>query len=133
MSSLFTRIIDGELPGRFVHSDDKAVAFLSIQPLTAGHTLVVPRAEVDEWTDLDPALAAHVMTVAHTVGKALKLAYGCARVGVVVAGFEIPHTHVHVFPTETMADFDFIRATPMSDEDLEANRKRIVEALRRAV
>ena len=66
MATLFTRIIDGELPGRFVWRDDRAVAFLTISPIQPGHTLVVPRAEVDNWLDLDPAIAAHLMTVAQT-------------------------------------------------------------------
>lgn len=132
MPTLFTRIIDGELPGRFVYSDDQAVAFLSIQPLTPGHTLVVPREEVDEWTDLDPALAGHLMSVAHTIGKALKRAYATPRVGLVIAGFEIPHTHIHVFPVEAMSDFDFARATPMPADTLEIHQQQIRQALSEA-
>ncbi|HWS33497.1 MAG TPA: HIT family protein [Actinoplanes sp.] len=132
MSTLFTRIINGELPGHFVHSDDRAVAFLSIQPLTPGHTLVVPREEVNEWTDLDPALAAHLMSVAHTIGGALKRAYASSRVGLVIAGFEIPHTHIHVFPVETMSDFDFTNATAMPTETLATHKQKIQEALSKA-
>ena len=107
MPTLFSRIINGDLPGRFVWSDDRVVAFLTIAPLTAGHTLVVPRAEVDDWTDLEPPLLAHVMTVGRTIGAALKRAFDAPRAGLVVAGFEVPHAHVHVFPAWQMGDFDF--------------------------
>ena len=130
MPTLFTRIIDGDLPGRFVWSDDRAVAFLTIAPLTAGHTLVVPRAEVDDWTDLEPPLLAHVMTVSRTIGAAVKRAFGAPRAGLVVAGFEVPHAHVHVFPAWQMSDFDFGRVDPgVSAEELDANQKRILDAL----
>ncbi|WP_430791586.1 HIT family protein [Actinoplanes sp. G11-F43] len=129
MSTIFTKIINGELPGRIVYSDDRVAAFLTIQPLTAGHTLVVPRAEVDEWTDLEPALAGHVLSVAHTIGGALKRAYRAPRVGLVIAGFEVPHAHVHVFTAEAMSDFDFARAGAMSDEELDTHQQRVIAAL----
>ena len=130
MPTLFTRIIDGDLPGRFVWQDEHAVAFLSIAPLTAGHTLVVPRAEVDDWTDLEPQLLAHVMTVSRTIGAALKRAFDAPRAGLVVAGFEVPHAHVHVFPAWQMSDFDFGRIDPdVSAQELDANQKRILAAL----
>ncbi|GAA2480321.1 HIT family protein [Winogradskya humida] len=131
MPTIFSRIISGELPGRIVWSDDRVAAFLTIAPLTPGHTLVVPRAEVDEWTDLDPELAAHVFAVAHTIGRALKTAFDAPRVGLIVAGFEVPHAHVHVFPAQEMADFDFTRADPdASAEDLDTHHQRILDALK---
>ncbi|GGQ59433.1 HIT family protein [Couchioplanes azureus] len=130
MPTIFSRIINGELPGRIVWSDDQVAAFLTIAPLTPGHTLVVPRAEVDEWTDLEPGLLAHVMTVAHTVGAALKRAFDAPRVGLVVAGFEVPHAHVHVFPAREMADFDFAKVNSgISGEELDAHHKRVLDAL----
>ncbi|AGL17891.1 HIT family protein [Actinoplanes sp. N902-109] len=130
MPTVFTKIITGELPGRIVWSDERAAAFLTIAPLTPGHTLVVPRAEVDEWTDLEPELAGHVLGVAHTIGRALKRAFDAPRVGLIVAGFEVPHAHVHVFPATDMADFDFARAVPdVSAEELDASHRRIVDAL----
>ncbi|GAA2580712.1 HIT family protein [Winogradskya consettensis] len=130
MPTIFSRIISGELPGRIVWSDDRVAAFLTIAPLTPGHTLVVPRAEVEEWTELDPELAAHVFAVAHTIGRALKKAFDAPRVGLVVAGFEVPHAHVHVFPAREMADFDFTRAdADASAEDLDAHHQRILDAL----
>ena len=115
MASVFTLIIDGELPGRFVWKDERCVAFLTINPLTPGHTLVVPRDEVDQWTETDPELWAHLASVAHTIGRAIKEAFGNSRVGVVVAGYEVPHTHIHVFGADTMAQFDFAAADPSPD------------------
>ena len=130
MPTLFTRIIDGDLPGRFVWSDEDVVAFLTIAPLTAGHTLVVPRAEVDDWTALEPRLLAHVMSVSRTIGAAVKRAFDAPRAGLVVAGFEVPHAHVHVFPAWQMSDFDFGRIDPgVSAEELDANQKRVLDAL----
>jgi diadenosine tetraphosphate (Ap4A) HIT family hydrolase len=94
--TVFTRIIDGEIPGHFVWQDDRAVAFLSINPITVGHALVVPRAEIDHWLDLDPDLAAHLMVVARSVGRGIQHAFRPPRVGMEIAGFEVPHCHLHV-------------------------------------
>src|SRR5881227_706993 len=110
MSTLFTKIIDGTLPGRFVWSDDVAVGFLSINPLGPGHTLVVPRAEVDQWMDADADLLAHLTAIARAVGTAVRTVWQPPRVGLLVAGFEVPHLHVHVFPARDMAAFDFANA-----------------------
>lgn len=109
MPTLFTRIIDGELPGRFVWRDDLVVAFLTIEPISTGHTLVVPRAEVDHWLDLEPATWTRCGEVAREVGAAIARAFGPPRVANVIAGFEVPHTHVHVFGAGSMADLDFGR------------------------
>jgi histidine triad (HIT) family protein len=105
--TLFTRIINGEIPGRFVWRDDRCVAFLSIQPLKPGHTLVVTRKEVDHWIDLDADLAQHVMSVAQAIGKALQQGFKPAKVGLMIAGLEIPHCHIHVVPIESVHDLDF--------------------------
>ena len=107
MPSLFTRIIDGELPGRFVWQDDAVVAFLTIEPIRPGHVLVVPRTEVDHWVDLDPATWARVAEVARVVGGAVREAMGAPRVGQMIAGFEVPHVHVHVFPAQDLGDLSF--------------------------
>lgn len=112
MSTLFSRIIAGEIPGRFVWRDERCVAFLTIAPLRPGHTLVVPRAEVDEWTDADDDLMAHLMVVAKHIGAAQKAAFNAPRAGLIVAGFEVPHLHLHVFPTWTIDDFNFNKADP---------------------
>ena len=78
------------------------VAFLSINPLAHGHTLVVPIDEVDHWVDLPTELAAHLFAVAHRIGRAQQAAFGCERVGVIIAGYEVPHAHIHVIPTHDM-------------------------------
>ncbi len=133
MSTLFTRIIDGELPGRFVWSDDLAVGFLSINPLGPGHTLVVPRAEVDHWVDAEPELLAHLTSVAHTVGAAVRDVWQPPRVGLIVAGFEVPHLHIHVFPAWDMAAFDFANAAPSVEaQEQEAQAEKLRSALRAA-
>jgi len=107
MATLFTRIINGELPGRFVWKDDVAVAFLTINPLRPGHTLVVSRAEVDHWLDLSPDVAAHLMRVAQAIGKAIQLAFKPTKVGLVIAGLEVPHVHLHVVPIDGLRDLNF--------------------------
>jgi histidine triad (HIT) family protein len=130
MSTVFTKIIDGEWPGRFVWSDDVAVAFLSINPLGPGHTLVVPRAEVDQWVDADAGLLAHLTTVAHAVGSAVREIWHPPRVGVIVAGFEVPHLHVHVFPARNLTDFGFANVdNNPSTESLDAAQTKIKAAL----
>ena len=98
MPTIFSRIIAGELPGRFVWKDDRAVAFLSIAPMMPGHTLVVPRDEVDHWIDLDPALASHLFAVAQQIGLAQDLEWKPRRIGLLIVGEEVPHTHLHVVP-----------------------------------
>ena len=115
MSTLFTKIIDGDIPGRFVWRDDEVVAFLTINPITPGHTLVVPVAEVDHWLDLPPELAARCMTVAQVVGQAQMAAFAPARIGMIIAGLEVPHTHLHLIPIDTEADLSFAKADPSPD------------------
>jgi histidine triad (HIT) family protein len=107
VATLFTRIINGELPGRFVWRDEHCVAFLSIHPLRPGHTLVVTRDEIDHWIDLDPDLAAHVMRVARSIGQALQHGFRPTRVGLMILGLEVPHMHVHVVPIDGVHDLDF--------------------------
>ncbi len=107
MSSVFTRIIEGEIPGRFVWNDERCVAFLTIEPMRPGHTLVVPREEVDHWIDLDPELCAHVFEVARLVGRAQAAAFNPRRVGVLVVGDEVPHAHVHVVPIDNAGQLSF--------------------------
>ncbi|QOT16547.1 MULTISPECIES: HIT family protein [Paenarthrobacter] len=106
MSTLFTRIINGEIPGRFVWKDSDVVAFLTIAPITPGHTLVVPREEVDSWTHASPELLGKVMDVAQKIGKVQEDIYDAKRVGVLMEGFEVDHLHVHVWPAYSMADFE---------------------------
>jgi histidine triad (HIT) family protein len=129
--TIFSRIIDGELPGRFVWRDADVVAFLTIEPFTPGHTLVVPRAEIDHWIDLPPALAHHVMDVAMAVSKGIQKAFPCAKVGLLVAGLEVPHAHLHLVPADRIADLDFGQQDNQAKPaDLDAAAVRLREALR---
>lgn len=127
MTTLFTRIIDGEIPGRFVWSDDVCVAFLTIGPLQLGHTMVVPRVEVDQWVDLAPDVAAHLFEVAGLIGRAQREEFGAERIGMLIEGYEIPHAHVHVWPSRSPADFNpanVIKDVPDADMDEAAARLR---------
>lgn len=131
MPTLFTRIIRGELPGRFVWRDEACVAFLSIAPLRPGHTLVVPIEEVDHWIDLEPATAGHLTSVAQTIGKAQMRAFAPARVALLVLGMEVPHCHLHVLPIDSEADVRFDRADHGArGEDLDAAAEALRAALR---
>lgn len=130
MASVFTMIINGDLPGRFVYNDDDVVAFLTIEPMTQGHTLVVPRAEVDNWQDVEPALFGKVMDVSQLIGRAVCKAFGAGRAGMIIAGLEVPHLHVHVFPAYNITDFGFanVDRNP-SAESLDAAQAKIKAAL----
>lgn len=119
MATLFTKIIQGELPGRFVWRDDRCVAFLTINPVQPGHALVVPIEEVDHWVELDDDLAAHLMVVARRIGVAQQAAFSPSRIGLLIAGFEVPHAHVHVIPIGDMGDLDLANATDSSPEALD--------------
>jgi histidine triad (HIT) family protein len=133
VATVFSRIIEGDLPGRFVWSDERCVAFLSIAPLRSGHTLVVPREEVDQWTDADDDLLAHLLTVGKQIGTVQRGAFDAPRSGVVIAGFEVPHLHVHVFPAWGMTDFDFALAQTDPDPDeMDAAAEMLRRALRDA-
>ena len=130
MATVFTKIINGELPGRFVYSDDEIVAFLTIQPMTQGHTLVVPRAEIDQWQDVESSVFGRVMEVSQLIGKAVCMAFGAERAGVIIAGLEVPHLHVHVFPAYNLTDFGFANADHNpSPESLDDAQAKIKEAL----
>ncbi len=134
MTSLFTRIINRELPGRFVYEDDLGddgvVAFLTIEPTTQGHTLVVPRAEVDNWQTVDPEVFGRVMDVSQRIGRAVCQAFGAQRAGMIIAGLEVPHLHVHVFPAYNLTDFGFahVDRNP-SAESLDEAQAKIIDAL----
>ena len=130
MPSVFTRIIEGELPGRFVHRDERCVAFLSINPLRPGHVLVVPRVEVEHWVDLDAEEWLHLNQVAQRVGRALQRAYDPVKVGVILAGMEVPHVHIHLVPIDHERDLNFANADPdPSPADLDWAAETIRTAL----
>jgi len=121
MATIFSRIISGELPGTFVWRDDDVVAFMSINPLARGHVLLVPVVPVDHWIDADATLCARLFEVAREIGIAQETAFDCERVGLVVAGYEIPHAHLHLIPTNSMSELSFSNAASTSDPaDLEA-------------
>ncbi len=131
MASLFSKIIAGELPGRFVWKDDRCVAFLTIAPLKPGHTLVVPREEVDHWIDADPDLLAHLALVAQKVGKGIDKAWNPPKVGVALVGLEVPHLHIHLTPIWRISDLDFRNQDRNADpKDLDAAAEQLRSALR---
>jgi histidine triad (HIT) family protein len=130
MTTIFSRIIAGEIPGTFVYRDDRCVAFMSINPLARGHVLVVPIDEVDHWIDASPELVAHLFEVTHRIGRAQHKAFDCERVGVIIAGYEVPHAHVHVIPTDNMSQLSFENAAASVDrDDMEAAAAAIRRAL----
>lgn len=132
MSTLFTRIIEGEIPGTFVWDDDTCVAFLSIEPLRPGHTLIVPRQEVDHWLDASDDLRNHLMGIASIIGRAIEEEWKPEKVGLMIAGLEVPHLHLHLVPIWNVNDLDFARAKPVSREELESAGNRIRRALEAA-
>lgn len=133
MPSIFTKIISGDIPGRIIWSDPVCVAMVDIRPLHPGHCLVIPKQEVDQWTDLDSDSAQHLMRVAHHVGVAQKAVVDCARIGLMIAGFEVPHAHVHVVPMSSMAHLDFRNADANArPEDLDAMADNLRRALSEA-
>lgn len=132
MPTIFSRIISGEFPGRFVWRDDRVVAFLSIEPMRPGHVLVVPRDEVDHWIDLEPELAAHLFTVSQQIGRAQNAEWSPRRVGVLIVGDEVPHVHIHVVPINepgqlSFANVDRSPAPEALDDAAERIRARLRE------
>jgi histidine triad (HIT) family protein len=130
MATIFTRIINGEIPGTFVWRDDVCVAFMSINPMAYGHVLVVPIEEVDHWVDASPELADHLFRVTRHVAAAQRDAFDPERVGVIIAGYEVPHAHIHVIPTNDMGELSFASAARSIDrETLDAAANAIRRAL----
>lgn len=124
--SIFTRIIDGALPARFVWQDDVCVAFLSIAPIQPGHTLVVPRQEVAHWLDLDAGTWAHLNAVSRDIGAAIQRVWQPEKVGLMLAGLEVPHVHIHLLPIWSVDDLSFSNANPNADAaELDANADRL--------
>jgi histidine triad (HIT) family protein len=130
VATIFTKIIDGEIPATFVWRDDECVAFMSINPLRPGHTLVVPRQEVDLWTDCPPDLRNHLFEVSSTIAKAIQQVYSPERVGLIIAGLEVPHLHIHLVPIDVVPDLDFANAaTSVDREELEESASSIRSVL----
>ena len=128
MSTLFTKIIAGDIPGRFVWADDVAVAFGTIAPITDGHMLVVPRAEIAQLTEAPDDVLAHLMLVAKAIGQAQQSAWSAPRAALLVAGFEVEHLHLHVLPAWDESSLTFRNArtdVPAADLDAAAQRVRV--------
>lgn len=130
MASVFTKIINREIPGRIVWEDDQSIGFLSINPLRYGHTLIVPKREVDDWLDVPEGVRDHLFRVSHTVGAAIKAAFAPVKVGLLIAGLEVPHVHIHLVPIDDVHDLDFDRQMQDADPELmDDAAQRIVAAL----
>ena len=128
--SLFTRIINGEIPGRFVWKDEHCVAFLTIAPIRPGHTLVVPRQEIESWLDAPPELTAHLFQTAQRVARGIQSAFPCSKVGLMIAGLEVPHMHIHLTPINEIRDMDFARQNNKAvPADLDAAAEKLRAAL----
>ena len=131
MASIFTKILRGELPGRFLWRDETAAAFLTIEPLKSGHALVVPIEEVDHWIELEPAVAGHLMQVAQAIGRAQQRAFEPLRIGMMIVGVEVPHVHLHVTPIDAIGDLNFAKAERNPDPAaMDAAAERIRAELR---
>ena len=132
MTTIFSRIIEGQIPGTFVYRDSLCVAFLSINQLAAGHVLVVPIQEVDHWIDMSPELSSHIFAVSHRISRAISRAFPCTRVGLIIAGYEINHCHIHLIPTNTMAELNFANAAANVERNvLEAQAEQLINELSR--
>ena len=126
MSSIFSSIIAGELPAAFVHTDEFSVAFMSINPLNPGHTLVVPRQEIEDWLDCPPELRAHLMSVAAQIGSAINAEWNPEKVGLLIVGMEVPHLHIHLVPIWSESELNFSNAPSNVDlNELEMVASRI--------
>ncbi|NMP21308.1 HIT family protein [Sulfobacillus harzensis] len=131
MPSIFTRIIRGEIPSHRVAESEAFLAFLDIRPIRPGHTLVVPKMEVDQFFRLDDGILADIMRFAKPIALAIQEVTGAERVGAAVAGFDVPHAHLHLIPADSMRDLDFSRQAAASPEELAAMAAEIREVLGR--
>ena len=129
MASIFTKIIEGEIPSHRIHEDQHTYAFLDINPRQEGHTLVVPKQEVDYLFDLPPDDYRHLWETVNTVAAALKEATGCARVVIIVLGYEVPHAHVHLIPSNSLGDVPF----PPVDKGAQARLADTADRIRAAL
>ncbi|MDT8397386.1 MAG: HIT family protein [Pseudomonadales bacterium] len=130
MASLFTRILQKEIPGHFVWLDDLCFAIMTIEPIRRGHLLLIPRQEVDHWDALPADTLAHLSVTAQKIAGAMKQVIACKRIGMSVVGLEVPHTHIHLIPIDSMDDMNFSRAQMASGQELAASAAQIRQALR---
>lgn len=129
MASIFTKIINGEIPCYKVAEDENYIAFLDVNPNAKGHTLCVPKQEIDKIFDMDEALYLGLMKFSRKVAKAIEKTVPCKRIGVAVIGLEVPHTHVHLIPLHDMDDMRFQRKVTLTKEAFEALAKAIAQNL----
>ncbi|MEX0738283.1 MAG: HIT family protein [Pseudohongiella sp.] len=132
MSSLFTRIRQGDLPGHVLWDDGRCFAILTIKPIRVGHLLVIPHEEVDHWDDMDAGLNAHVFNVANTLSRTLRSLFPCEKVGMMIAGLEVRHAHIHLVPITAISDLNFALAQERDAEAQLGTACRIRQALRDA-
>lgn len=132
MSSLFTRIRLGELPGHVVWDDGRCFAMLTIKPIREGHLLVIPHDEVDHWYDMDSSLNAHVFEVARLLSQQLRALFPCEKIGMMIAGLEVRHTHLHLIPVTAIADLNFALAQERSEAEQAVTANKIRHALQMA-
>lgn len=130
MASVFTKIISGELPCFKIYEDEKIISFLSIEPVNLGHTLVVTKQEINHWTEVPPETYAHLHQVSQKIGQAILKAAGSPRVGQMVAGFEVPHYHLHLIPAWSIPDLDFKKAQRRSETEMKEIQEKIVKHLK---
>jgi len=117
MSSVFSLILQREIPGHFVFEDENVFAIMTINPIAKGHVLVIPTQEVDEWTNVDDSTRQKLFTSAHRIAEAQKQIFPCERVALIIAGFEVPHCHLHLIPATSMQDVSFSNAAASVDHD----------------
>ncbi len=129
MASVFTKIIKGELPSYKIFEDDSVLAFLALDQVNLGHTLVICKEEINHWTEVPAETYAHLHKVSQKIGKAILKAAGSPRVGQMVAGFEVPHYHLHLIPAWSIPDLDFKRAKRRSDEEMKQIQAEIIKHL----
>jgi len=127
MTTIFAKIIRGEIPSHKIMEDDRFLAFLDVRPIKPGHTLVIPKKEIDYFFDLDDQMLGDLMVFAKKVARLLRQAVPCRRIGVMVAGLEVPHAHVHLIPMTSIADLNFAHATPADPQELADMAGRICQ------
>ncbi|KHD89712.1 MAG: HIT family hydrolase [Bdellovibrio sp. ArHS] len=129
MPSIFTKIIQGELPSYKIYEDDQILSFLALDQVNLGHTLVICKEEINHWTEVPAETYSHLHQVSQKIGKAILKASGAPRVGQMVAGFEVPHYHLHLIPAWSIPDLDFKRAKRRSDEEMKQIQAAIITHL----
>lgn len=132
MASVFTKILSGELPSYKIYEDKDVYSFLALDQVNLGHTLVISKEEINHWTEVPPDVYAHLHQVSQKIGKAILKATGSPRVGQIVAGFEVPHYHLHLIPAWSIPDLDFKRAKRRSDEEMKSIQAKIIEQLKQS-